>query len=248
MPVLKSNRTATLAGGAIVLDLADLKRQGDRILAGAREEAAAIVEAARAEADRLVSGAAERGYAEGRERGWKDGHEAGQAAGREEAATALRDELNRLQSSWTGALESWSAEREAMLLEARRDVLDFALALGERILRRAIEVEPDRVIDQVEGALSLMIGQSKLRLAIHPEDRPLLESAMPAIIERVGGDGHVELVEDREVERGGCRASGSDGSVDATIRTQVDRVVATLLPGRRRDLVLEPPAEEETGS
>ena len=40
--------------------------------------------------------------------------------------------------------------------------------------------------------------------------------------------------EDAAVGRGGCRVRTTHGSIDATLETQLERVVHTLLPGEER--------------
>ena len=125
--------------------------------------------------------------------------------------------------------------RGAMLLEARRDVLDVALAVAERILRRAVAAEPERVIDQVGAALGLLSSRTAVRVAVNPGDRTTLETAMPGILAAASACSHAELVDDETVGRGGCIVTTAEGRIDATLRTQLDRIVETLLPGARHE-------------
>ena len=67
MPIVKNAQARELLGSAVVLDLADVRREAVDIVTSARLEADAIVDAARQEAARLTGIAAETGRTEGLE-------------------------------------------------------------------------------------------------------------------------------------------------------------------------------------
>ena len=60
MPLIKNIRANELVGNAVVMNLADVRREADRMIEEARAEADRIRAEARAEAEALVAGAAER--------------------------------------------------------------------------------------------------------------------------------------------------------------------------------------------
>ena len=65
MPVVKQRQAERLTRSALVLDLGDLGRQAEAIIAKGRAEAEAIVAAAKTEAQKLIDSAEERGHAAG---------------------------------------------------------------------------------------------------------------------------------------------------------------------------------------
>jgi len=231
MPLLKHDNSAHVVRSAVALDLGDLSRQAERILADAREEAGAIAARARRQADELVAKADARGFEQGRARGLEDGRAAGREEGREAIIEEYRRRLDAVVSSWRDALEAWEADRNAMLLGAREDVLALAFAVAKKVIGRMIELNPQLIQDQLRETLSLLSRPSSVVIVVNPEDAPLLKEVLPALVGRLAQCEHAELKEDQSVSRGGCIVRTAGGQVDATIEKQVARLAATLLPG-----------------
>lgn len=240
MALIKHANAKELTKGAIVLDLGDLRRQGEAIIQRAREQAAAIVREAEAERDRLVAGAAERGYAEGLARGLEEGRARGREEGHAEAMEAARQHAEALCASWEAALAEFTERREAMLLEARMDVLRLAVLIAEKVTKRVVRIDPEVAAAQVESVLGLIARPTEVVLSINPEDRAVVERVLPGVMARLGTVRGVELRDDANLERGSCvaRMRGNDGvgggEIDASISTQLDRIVSALLPGEER--------------
>lgn len=220
---------------AMVLDLGDLFRQGEAIKSAARDQAKAMLDAARAEREGLIAGAAAEGRARALAQGLKEGREQGRAEGMAEAAASHREALEALEKAWLAALDSFSAARDRMLSEARRDVLRLALLVAERITHRVIAVDEGVVEDQLASVLTLITRPTRLEVSVHPEDLERARAALPALISRLGEGAHATIVADGSLDRGSCVARGEGGcEFDASISTQLDRIAAALAPGRER--------------
>lgn len=231
MGLIRNAAAATLAREAIVLDLGDLQRQGELLKRRASEEAERILAAARRERDRLVAGAADEGRAAGAAEGMAQGLAEGREQGRAEAIEERRAELDALIGGWTAALAEFNARRERLLSEARVDVLKLALQVAERITRRAIQQNPAIVQDQVRAVLAAVARPTRLTLCVHPDDAPIAGEILPEVHAAMGE--HAELVVDAALERGSCVARTEEGAkIDASIETQLRRIVEALLPGR----------------
>ncbi len=221
------------AGGLVMRgfeDLGQLRSQADQIIASARVEADRVLEAARAEAKTLIGEATPRGFAEGQERGLAEGRAEGEQLGREGIIRQYTTQLEAMSASWAAALAELESGREEMLHCAREDIVRLALTIGERIVRRVIELDPAVVKDQVADVLALVNRPSGITLSINPDDRKLVESVLPTLCEKLGRSDHVDLRDDPEVERGGCILTAGKGRIDATVSTQIDRITAALLP------------------
>ncbi len=242
MGLIKAAQTGELLRQAVVLDLGDLRRQGEEIIAAARRQAEAIVLEARAERERLLAGAREAGRVEGLAEGLAQGHREGVEQGRSAALEERRAELARLESAWAEELGALCARREAMLEAARRDLLRLACLMSERITKRRIETDPRVAAAQMDAVLALVMRPTRLLIRVHPEDRGVVTEALPELVrthagvfERAGTD-HVDLVDDPTVGRGGVvvrLATSGDGvpggEIDASISAQVDRIVEAVM-------------------
>lgn len=240
---------------AVVLDLADLHRQGEAILAQARDRAAQIIAQGTAERERLIKDAAAVGRAQGHAEGLAAGRAEGLAAGRAEALSEQRELLVKLAGAWTDALERFLNERERLIAEGRREVVRLAVAIAERVTKRTIAANPDVVVDQLAAVIELVSRPSRLRIAVHPADRATVEAALPGLAQAASAARDVELLDDPSLMRGSCVAKLADadpgnaasgrpaGSVNASIRTQLDRIVEALLPGEAPESDIATPVD-----
>ena len=259
MAVIKDAQARDMARQAVVLDLGDLSRQASTILDQARREAEKIVRDARAERERIVAGAAEQGRAQGHAEGLARGTQEGQEKGKAAAVAEYRKRLDDLAAQWTGAVERFDAAREELLTRVQRDVLELALLIAAKVTKRVIETDPGVVVEQARSVLELVAQPTAMVLAICPEDREVLERSLPALVARLPQLRHVELQEDPSVTRGSVLArsrgagepaaaggggsgrgrgsggggvgGGGGGEIDATIETQLSRIVEALIPG-----------------
>ena len=217
-------------GRASVFDLTDLTRESEHMLQEAKQHAQQIMRQAEQEAAKLVDSAIDRGFAEGKDQGLAQGREEGHQAGRAEAIAECTPQLKDLQASVTAAFEQWEADRHGMLLAAREDVLRLALAVAEKVTYRLIQTDSTVIGDQLAEALALLVAPRAVTVAVAPQDRALVESMLPELIDKINTCTHAAIRDDPSVTRGGCVISTGAGRIDATIERQIQRIVDTLLP------------------
>lgn len=268
MALIKSANSSVAARGAVVLDLGDLTRQGQAIIAAAQRQAQAIIADAHAERARLISDAAAAGRADGVIEGRAEGLKQGLAQGQAQALAEHKAALGAMVTGWSGALEQFVGARDRLLSEAKTEVIRLALAIGERVTKRAIEADPAAAAAQLEAVLERVLRPSRLTVRVHPADRAMLADAAPALVQRFAAVQHVELVDDGALARGSCvavvmgaardgdagaggsggGATGIGGEIDASIGTQLDRIAEAILPGARRLEARPPPPASGSGA
>ncbi len=231
MPVLKGHTFQSSSRETIVLDLGDLGRQAAKLREAAERQAAGIIDRARIEAEHKSQQAQDEAHAKGFEAGHAEGHANGLAQGKAEAFNEAKQQLTALQSAWTSALHTFDSERKLLRQEAETAVLRLALQLAGKVLHRAVEVEPGRVVDQARAALSYVLEPTSVRIALHPDDRALVESAMPGLIAGAVCGCDITMEDDAAITRGGCVVKHPQGAVDATLQTQLHRLTELLMPG-----------------
>jgi flagellar assembly protein FliH len=234
MALIKSANSSAMLKRAVVLDIGDLGQQAARILSRAKEEAQAILEQARAEEQRLIGDASQRGFEQGMAKGLAEGRETGRADGRAQALAESAEQLAVLIERWTAALNAWESQKAEMIHSAREDALIFVFELARKVVHRVIATDPSVVCDQVEHALRVITKPGILAVCVHPEDRPILAEALPQILETSSRCEHAEIRDDPAVARGGCVITSARGRIDATIQTQLDRIALALLPDQAR--------------
>ena len=169
----------------------------------AHSEAEALLVAARAEADAI------------RERARIEGYEAGRAEATMQAAPAVQ--------ALAEALVQAQAERDRVTDEMEEAAVGLALQIADKALTGAITAQPERVVDVVRGALRCMVERERVTILVHPEDLEIVREAVDGLIRQLGGMDHVDVQEERRVNRGGAIVRSSTGEVDARLQTKLDR-------------------------
>lgn len=248
MAVIKSAESHHVARSAIVLDLGDIRRQAEDLERQAREKSRSIIAEARLERERILKGAAEEGMAKGHAEGFARGTTEGIEKGRAEALAETRARLDALAANWESALAEFEQERDGMLQDARAETMAFAAAVAERITRRVIEQCPDVVTEVLKSALSLTIKPTRLLIEAHPDDLTAVEAAAPALVARLASSAHAETSARPDLSRGSIVVRTEQGAIDATIETQIARILDTTLPDRRSRTVEPAGAPEAPAS
>lgn len=230
MPLLKSDIQRAAMKEAVVLDLGDLGRQAARLRLQAEGRAESIVAAAEVEARRIKEAAASKGFDQGLAAGHAEGLARGREEGKAEALSAVSEKVALIQTAWSEAAREWDEHRKLLDRESRQAVLTFAIKMAECLVHRRIATDPTVVLDQVREALSHVLQPYDVSVSVHPDDRPLLEEAMPRLVAEFVQVQHITLVENQQVAPGGCVVSYGQGRIDATIDTQINRIVEMLLP------------------
>ena len=208
MPLIKAD-DPRLADDLVVFDLGDLSAQAQHMMDDARKEARELYQ---------------KGYAEGR------------AAGQNDAMRQGMEMFERLQSAWLSALEQWEIQRQMMLDEARQSLVELAILLAEKVVRRMPAIDPTIVADQVTEALQHTAAAEPTVVRVHPTDRPLVERCLPRILMALAEARHIDIEDDPSIEPGGCVVTAGRGRIDATLNKQLQRIAERLLPARHEEL------------
>ena len=119
---------------------------------------------------------------------------------------------------------------EQPLLDLDQEVQDqlvtLALAVARQIVYRELRTQPEEIITVVREALAaLPSSQRDLHLHLHPEDAPLVRSAVTLGNE----ERSLRINEDSTLTRGGCRIASEVSRIDATVEERLNRAIARLL-------------------
>jgi flagellar assembly protein FliH len=160
----------------------------------------------------------------------QDGHREGYAAGMEVAREELEPAASALAEALRGVQESRVELAEAM--EAR--AVELALQIAEKVVAGTLEVEPERVVDVVRGALRCLVDRERVTVQVNTLDLELVRDSAEPLLATLGGIDHFEVQEDRRVSRGGAVVLSAAGEVDATIESKLERAREALEAELRR--------------
>ena len=240
--VIKAGDTRVGSRGLYSLDLRDIAGQADAMLSEARSEGARIVAETRQRVEAERETVRRAAYREGYEQGLARGAEAGRAAALEEARQRLGREQASLVSALQSLAEAFRAQREKLYLAARRDVVVLAIAIARRIAGNLDGMAGEAAAEACREALELIGGATEAVVRAHPDDRQALETLAQSLSKAMQSPGHLRLVEDASVGRGGVVVETGDCTVDARAAARVERIANELVADwreRTKALALE---------
>ncbi len=107
--------------------------------------------------------------------------------------------------------------------DVERNAVELAFQIAEKALAGALEVQPDRVIEVVRGALRCLVERERVVILVNPADLETVRDVTGDLVRSLGGIDHCEVQEERRVERGGAVVRSAAGEIDAKLETKLER-------------------------
>jgi flagellar assembly protein FliH len=167
-----------------------------RMLAQATVEAERIRELARAE-------------------GFQDGRAAGHTQGAAEISSGA--------CALDAALQGIEALRTEIVDAVEADAIELALGLAGKILAGAQQARPELVVEVVQGALRRISDRRKITVMVNPADLEVVRAALGELTAQGSGVELCDLQADERVGLGSAIVRTSEGEVDASVHTQLER-------------------------
>jgi flagellar assembly protein FliH len=185
----------------------DAESQADAILAQAHQQAAQIVSQAQAEAQQMKSEAVASGQAQGIKEGMEEGLQNFRVA-IQQAEELMRDAQGNVQLFFD---------------EAEDAIYAMALAMAELIINYKIDSENEIVVNIAKRLVEKARNGKRFTLKCNPLDVPILSESMDLLTAATGGK-DIELDDDRNISRGGCRLETDYGVLDGTMESQLEQL------------------------
>lgn len=196
------------------------------ILEQARWEAQDLIQKAKEEAEKEVQALKDHAAIEGRHEGMEAGKLEGAEIGRQDGLKAYSEAIQK----WSGVLEATLVQRNQLLGEMKPLLVELVGEALHRCLKRKAESDNQMVVEMVREALQKAQDRVHLKLHLNPADVDEVRGQSERLKLSVGA-GHLELVPDSRIERGGCVLETEAGSVDARLATVVGQAKDALAQG-----------------
>jgi flagellar assembly protein FliH len=147
------------------------------------------------------------------------GYSQGERAGAEAAARRGEAMLRRLAQT----VEELAGLRGELIQKTERQVVQLALAIAERILRREVSLDRDLLIAMARVALERLGENTAATIRLNPADHAHIGDAA-----RVSEGSIVRIVADPLVSSGGCLVQSDFGLIDVGIDAQLNELASAL--------------------
>src|SRR5450830_1912680 len=173
------------------------------------------------ELDAIREQARQEGYAEGQQQGMQAGRQEGYMAGLLQGQKEVGENIQHLRQVAVSFGTEVSQSSETMAPE----LLNLSLDVAKAMLKTALHVKPELLLPTVSAAIhALPTLQLPALLFLHPADAALVRDNMEDDLSQHGW----RIVEDPELDRGGCRLETGTNQVDATTQTRWRRIAESL--------------------
>lgn len=150
----------------------------------------------------------------------------GEIAGRNRAGAELQPVLERMARS----IQEIANLRARLRHEAEADMVQLALAIARRVIRREVAADPDALRGLVMAGLEKLQGQEISRVKVHPSHVPLVKSCL----QQVMSGGLVEVLPDASLEVGSVIFETARGNLDASVDSQLQEIERGLTDRLRK--------------
>lgn len=179
-------------------------------------EAKRVLAEAHRQADQMRQDAVRKGY----EEGLQIGREEGLCLYRQ-AIDSLRDEVQKL-------VDAILAERQRLWEEMEPQVIELVLEIARKVLREEIQARREATLSIIKHALRRVADTEHVRIRVHPDDLQIAREHREDFLAVCDGVRQIEIVDDQRVGGGGCIIETPGGTIDASLRTQMQSVEKAL--------------------
>lgn len=169
----------------------------------------------------------------------QDALEEGERRGRAAAETALRAEAELLRAQSLSriheGMDRLLTERERQERELETQLMDFAIAVGEKVMPDLIEARAhQQVISRIRKGVRMGLGSGHIRIRVAAADLALIETDLRSLICGLPDPDRVEVITAPDLPPGDLRVDWDQGGMSYSF-TAVCAEILTLLRKNKPD-------------
>jgi len=142
--------------------------------------------------------------------------------GMEEGRAKTEEDFGAAARALVLACQQLDTLRSTIIANSSQELMEFSLAIAERILRFSLREQDHTIVATIEEALRRAVKSDEFTIHIHPDDYDTLNEKSAEIVAGLSGLNNIGLRKDPAVERGGARIESDNCTIDATIAGQLE--------------------------
>jgi len=158
-------------------------------------------------------------------KGYDEAYQKGRDEGSREGTQKAQQVTQNLARTITEAVE----QREAILDEARENILNLVLQISRKVTFDAVQVDPEVTKDMIARLIDSLVDPSHLCIKVHPDHLPVLEQHIDEFIKGSHRIKELKFAPDPRVRFGGCLIETPGGDIDARLESQMEVVADAVL-------------------
>lgn len=136
-------------------------------------------------------------------------------------------------AEWEGRILAVGEAVRERAEASRAELVQLAIRIAEKILRRRIEEDPGALLPMLEEALATLRSyqSGQVRVRVHPSDREAIEKRRHEAATLDPRWRALEVVSDDKLGRGALRVETDFGTIEADVATQLAAIEASFRRG-----------------
>ena len=189
----------------------------------AKVDASRIIQDANAEKERIQSESEsikDAAYKEGYAKGYDEGFEKSFADGNNDL-TKLNEKLKKI-------LAETINKRNEIIDTAEAQLIEVAILIAKRVVKMLTEKDKGIVIRNIQEALRRIKGRTKITIRVNIDDLEIAARHKDEFYQMLDKIEGVTVLEDPNVDVGGCMIETDFGDIDARINTQLNEIETAI--------------------
>lgn len=189
----------------------------------AKVDASRIIQDANAEKERIQSESEsikDAAYKEGYAKGYDEGFEKSFADGNNDL-TKLNEKLKKI-------LAETINKRNEIIDTAEAQLIEVAILIAKRVVKMLTEKDKGIVIRNIQEALRRIKGRTKITIRVNLDDLEISARHKDEFYQMLDKIEGVTVLEDPNVDVGGCMIETDFGDIDARINTQLNEIETAI--------------------
>lgn len=155
-----------------------------------------------------------------REEAYREGFE----KGRTEERKAAEEDFAAAGRALLSSCQQLESLRETIIANSSRELVDFTLAMAEKIVRVLVREQDATIVATIEEALRRAVKSEEFTIFLNPDDYAAVAARAGEIVSGISGLNNIVLRKDKSIERGGAKIESDNCTIDATLAGQFDLI------------------------
>lgn len=197
----------------------DAKKEYDRIIKEAKSKADEMIWNAQVEYENSL----EEAYAKSTkiiEDSQKKGYEEGFEIGKNEANKLIQEAID--------VKKEYYIQKDNLLLEIEDDVITLVMDICEKVIGKTLADDRETILSIITKGINSLNVKESLVIKVSPSDYDLVEMSKQKILAMANLVEDIKVKPDNTLEVGGCIIETSKGSVDTSVKTQLEEIDTLL--------------------
>ena len=212
----------------------DAKNQAFEIFKSKQNEVHIMSEQAKVDASRIIQDAnaeKERIQSESesiKEAAYKEGYAKGYDEGFEKSFADGNNDLIKLNEKLKKILAETINKRNEIIDTAEAQLIEVAILIAKRVVKMLTEKDKGIVIRNIQEALRRIKGRTKITIRVNIDDLEISARHKDEFYQMLDKIEGVTVLEDPNVDVGGCMIETDFGDIDARINTQLNEIETAI--------------------